>query len=78
LCAAFPSEASKDVFMAQSPRGRTPAERAEEFTAVQRRLKSEAAERRKLSEQNGTKRPAMGLSQQTGLSGRHATRPRTP
>jgi hypothetical protein len=64
--------------MAQSPRGRTPAERAEEFSAVQRRLKSEAAARRKLNEENGTKRPALGLSQQTGLSGRGASRRRTP
>ena len=64
--------------MAQSPRGRTPAERAEEVTAIQRRLKSEAAARRKSSEENGTKRPAMGLSQQTGFSGRTAARRRTP
>jgi hypothetical protein len=64
--------------MAQSSRGRTPAERAEEFSAVQRRLKSEAAARRKLSEESGNKRPAMGLSQQTGLSGRAAGRRRTP
>lgn len=64
--------------MAQSPRGRTPAERAEEFSAVQRRLKSEAAARRKSSEESGTKRPAMGLSQQTGFSGRAASRRRTP
>ena len=28
------------------PKSRTPAERAEEFTATQRRLKQEAAERR--------------------------------
>jgi hypothetical protein len=64
--------------MAQSPRGRTPAERAEELTAIQRRLKSEAAARRKLSQERGTKRQAFGLSQQTGLSGRHSGRPRTP
>jgi hypothetical protein len=59
------------------PRPRTPAERAEEFTAVQRRLKAEAAERRKQSESDGSKRRPTGLSQQTGLSGRAAAR-RTP
>jgi hypothetical protein len=64
--------------MAQSSRGRTPAERAEESGAMQRRLKSEAAARRKLREESGSKRPAMGLSQQTGLSGRTAGRRRTP
>ena len=64
--------------MAQSPRGRTPAERADEFAAVQRRLKSEAAARRKFTEENGTKRPAFGLSQQTGLSSRGGSRRRTP
>ena len=64
--------------MAQSPRGRTPAERAEEHSAVQRRLKSEAAARRKLVEDSGTKRQAFGLSQQTGLSGRGGSRRRTP
>jgi hypothetical protein len=64
--------------MAPSQRGRTPAERAEELIAHQRRLKSEAAARRKSSEENGTKRPAMGLSQQTGFSGRTAARRRTP
>lgn len=55
--------------MAQFSRGPSLTERAEEQAAVQRRLKSEAAARRKLHEQRGTKRPAVGLSQ-TGHAGR--------
>jgi hypothetical protein len=60
------------------PRPRTPAERSEEFDAVQRRLKAEAAERRKARAANGAERPPAGLSQQTGLAGRAAARRRTP
>jgi hypothetical protein len=33
------------------PKGKTPAERADEFTATQRRLKEEAAERRESAKQ---------------------------
>jgi hypothetical protein len=50
------------------PKGKTPAERAEEFAAVQRQLKQEAAERR----ETGGKRTAVGLSRHA----RPATRPR--
>jgi hypothetical protein len=46
--------------------GTTPAERAAEFTAVQRRLKEEAAVRRKASLASPNQRHATGLSQQTG------------
>jgi hypothetical protein len=37
------------VRMNARPRAKTPAERAEEATAVQRRLKEEAAERRRIA-----------------------------
>jgi hypothetical protein len=40
-------------------RPKSPAERAEEFAAVQRQLKQEAAERRA---KTGTKRAAVGMS----------------
>jgi hypothetical protein len=55
------------------PRPRTPAERGEEFMAVQRRLKEEAAARRKVSQAKGSPRRATGLSQQTGRSGGRRT-----
>ena len=58
--------------MAQFTRGPSPADRAEEQAAVQRRLKSEAAERRKLAQKGGTKRRAHGLSQ-TGHAGHRRT-----
>ncbi len=42
------------------PKSRTPAERAEEFTATQRRLKQEAADRRDAAKDAGTQRPGGG------------------
>jgi hypothetical protein len=52
------------------PKPRTPAERADEFSAVQQRLKQEAAARRKASAAGPAKRHATGLSQQSRPSGR--------
>lgn len=37
----------------QRPKGKTPAERAEEFDATQRRLKQEAADRRAAKDADG-------------------------
>jgi hypothetical protein len=59
-------------------RPKTLAERAEECTDVQRRLKQEAAERRKETAANGEARPAFGLSQRTGQTGRASMIRRTP
>jgi hypothetical protein len=48
------------------PKSKTPADRAEECTAVQRRLKEEAADRRKIALASGNMRKPTGLSQQSG------------
>ena len=55
------------------PRAKTPAERAEEATAVQRRLKEEAAERRRIAAAS----PQRASAKPTGAS-RAAGRRRTP
>ena len=55
------------------PRAKTPAERAEEATAIQRRLKREAAERRLAAAAAG-RPPVTGRS----ANGRSAGRRRTP
>jgi hypothetical protein len=55
------------------PRAKTPAERADEATAVQRRLKQEAAERRRLA----AAAPHRASAKPTGAS-RAAGRRRTP
>jgi hypothetical protein len=59
-------------------RPKTLAERAEECTEVQRRLKDEAAERRKATAASGGDRPAFGLSQRSGQAGRAAMSRRNP
>jgi hypothetical protein len=40
------------------PKSKTPAERADEFAAIQRRLKQEAAERRQFAAGAGSKGPS--------------------
>jgi hypothetical protein len=77
---SIPLEASKDVLMRPShqppsagngrQRPKTLAERAEECTDVQRRLKEEAAERRRTAIAKGAPREPVGLSQRTLQSGR--------
>jgi hypothetical protein len=58
----------------QRPKPRTPAERAEELAAVQRRLKREAAERRERDAVAPDGRAARALS----AHGHSAARRRTP
>jgi hypothetical protein len=57
------------------PRATSPAERAEESAAVQRRLKQQAAERRVLASASGNKRVPTGLSQRAGQQGRRRQTP---
>jgi hypothetical protein len=52
------------------PRAKTPAERAEEATAVQRRLKEEAAERRRIA---AAKAPVETPASRARASGRRPT-----
>jgi hypothetical protein len=47
------------------PRSSSLAQRGEECAAIQRRLKEEAAERRKQAASSGVTRPATGLSQRS-------------
>ena len=49
-------EGRKSTPQRQAVKGRSPAERAEEFTATQRRLKEEATARREAAAKGGRKR----------------------
>jgi hypothetical protein len=58
------------------PKQKTPAERSDEYTALQRQMKQDAAERREQAAKAGAK-PAPRPTQ-TGSSSRPAKRSRTP